>query len=155
MTLVLWVLLPCIEAEHDSTTGTTSSLTALPSDDNTTSTNPVATANDEHSMETMVDKATSMRSTKVLKKTSTYKAAYIAALDQANSTPKPTVLAREQSCHYKAKYEAALARADASTTSLWMWIAQYFYSGEILWRKAASWASIDKPSPCVKQHAST
>ena len=55
----------------------------------------VATANDEHSMETMVDKATSTSSTEVLKNTSIYKEAYIAALDQDNSTPKPTVLARE------------------------------------------------------------
>ena len=65
------------------------------------------------------------------------------------------MLARKQSCFYKAKYEAAVATANASTTSL---CGKISVGGRVSTQvkhfeeKAASQASTDKPSPCVQQH---
>ena len=129
----------------------------MPSDDRATSTNPVTTGNDESSTETTADKATFTSPDTVVKKTSVYKAAYIAALEQVNTTPKPTLLAREQSCLYKARYESALAKANAAPSLLH---GKILVSGKVstqvklLEQKAASRSSTDKPiaGPCVKQN---
>ena len=115
--------------------------------------NATSTGNDEPSTE--MDKETSTSPDTVLKKTSVFKAAYIAALDKVNTTLKPTVLAREQSSLYKARYEAALAKANTTTALV---CGKISVSGKVstqvnrLEQKVAGRASTDKPIPCVKQN---